>query len=102
MRREGITYCRICEAQCGLRVVSEADRVLRIEPDRSSVMNNLALTLAQRGCKQAALSVMQCALRHAPDDANLLLSYQEIKGFQPGAEVCKAFVCGSGEFAVSE
>ena len=70
-------------------------RALRLEPHRASLMNNLALTLARRGCKQAALSVMQCALKQAPEDANLLLSYQDIKGFQSGPEVCEAVTCGA-------
>ena len=65
-------------------------------------MNNLALTLAERGCKQRALSVMACALKYAPDDANLAVSHNEIKTFPAGAEACQPFVCRAGGTNVSE
>jgi len=85
---------------------SEAEQAyrqaLRIKPDRASIMNNLALTLAERGCKQTALSVMDCALKHAPHDANLATSYNEIKAFSPGSEGCQAFVCRAVGTAVNE
>ena len=85
---------------------SEAEQAYRqalgLKPDRASIMNNLALTLAERGCKQAALSVMECALNHAPDDANLVASYNEIKEFPPGPEACQQFVCGAARSTVSE
>jgi hypothetical protein len=64
-------------------------------------MNNLALTLAERGCKQTALSVMECALNHAPGDANLATSYREIKEFPPGPGGCQAFVCKAAGTAES-
>ncbi|MEA2078628.1 MAG: PA2778 family cysteine peptidase [Pseudomonadota bacterium] len=77
---------------------SEAEQAyrqaLRLKPDRASIMNNLALALTERGCKQTALSVMECAVEHAPDDANLAASYNEIKAFSPGAESCQRFFCG--------
>jgi tetratricopeptide (TPR) repeat protein len=68
-------------------------QALRLKPDQASIMNNLALALAERGCKQSALSVMACALNHAPDDANLAASYNEIKAFSPGSEICHQFAC---------
>jgi len=77
-------------------------QALRLKPDRASIMNNLALTLAERGCKQIALSVMECALNHAPDDANLVASYNEIKAFPPAPEACQQFVCRAAGTAVSE
>jgi len=84
---------------------SEAEQAyrqaLRLKPDRASIMNNLALTLAERGCKQTALSVMECALIHAPGDANLATSYREIKEFPPGPEGCQQFVCKAAGTAVS-
>jgi tetratricopeptide (TPR) repeat protein len=85
---------------------SEAEQAyrqaLRLKPDRASIMNNLALALAKRGCKQAALSVMDCASNHAPDDANLAASYNEIKAFSSGPEACPQFVCGARGAAVGE
>jgi len=85
---------------------SEAEQAyrqaLRLKPDRASIMNNLALTLAERGCRQTALSVMECALNHAPDDANLIASANEIKAFSPGLESCQQFVCGAVGTAVGE
>jgi tetratricopeptide (TPR) repeat protein len=77
-------------------------QALSLRPDQASLMNNLALTLAERGCKQSALSVMACALKHAPDDANLAASHKEIKAFPAGAEACQPFVCGAGGTRVSE
>ncbi len=32
---ERITYCRICEANCGMVAEVEGDRVVRMRPDRS-------------------------------------------------------------------
>jgi tetratricopeptide (TPR) repeat protein len=85
---------------------SEAEQAYRqalsLRPDQASLMNNLALTLAERGCKQRALSVMACALRHAPDDANLAASHNEIKAFPAGAEACQPFACRAGGTHVSE
>lgn len=85
---------------------SEAEQAyrqaLRIKPDRSSIMNNLALTLAERGCRQSALSVMECAFKHSPDDANLAVTYNEIKAFPHGPGSCQQFVCGTVETAVSQ
>jgi len=77
-------------------------QALRLKPDRVSIMNNLALTLAERGCRQTALSVMECALNRSPDDANLAASYNEIKAFSPGPEGCQQLVCGALGTAVSE
>lgn len=77
-------------------------QALSLRPDQASLMNNLALTLAKRGCKQSALSVMACALKHAPGDANLAASHNEIKAFPAGAEACQPFVCGAGGTQVSE
>ncbi|MGI9321196.1 MAG: PA2778 family cysteine peptidase, partial [Thiogranum sp.] len=89
------SHSRFSEAEQAYR------QALRVKPDRASIMNNLALTLAERGCKQAALSVMNCALKHAPDDANLAASYNEIKTFSPGPEGCQQFVCRTIGTAVS-
>jgi len=77
-------------------------QALRLKPDRASIMNNLALALAERGCKQIALSVMECALNHAPDDVNLAASYNEIKAFSAGSETCQQFVCRAVGTALRE
>ena len=45
--------------------------VTRLAPKDPDGWNNLAYTLLQRGCPQQALAAAQCALRLAPDDANL-------------------------------
>ena len=92
-----LTWAGAGNAAFALSRFSEAElayrRALRLEPDRASIMNNLALALAERGCRQAALSVMECALNHAPDDANLAASHHEIKAFSPGTVACQQFVC---------
>jgi tetratricopeptide (TPR) repeat protein len=92
-------------AAFSLSLFSEAEQAyrqaLRLKPDRASIMNNLALTLAERGCRQTALSVMECALNHAPDDVNLTTSHHEIKAFPPGPEGCQKFVCKAVGTAVS-
>ena len=36
--RTELTFCRICEATCGLRATIEGDRVVAIEPDRDHVV----------------------------------------------------------------
>ncbi|MGB5365547.1 MAG: molybdopterin-dependent oxidoreductase, partial [Polyangiales bacterium] len=36
--RTELTFCRICEATCGLRTTIEGDRVVAIEPDRDHVV----------------------------------------------------------------
>ena len=33
------TFCRICEAGCGLNVETEGERVLKITPDRDHVVS---------------------------------------------------------------
>ncbi|MGB5702577.1 MAG: molybdopterin-dependent oxidoreductase, partial [Polyangiales bacterium] len=35
--RTEYTFCRICEATCGLRATIEGDRVVALEPDREHV-----------------------------------------------------------------
>jgi tetratricopeptide (TPR) repeat protein len=90
------SHSRFSEAEQAYR------QALRLKPDRASVMNNLALALAERGCKQTALSVMECALKHTPDDANLAASYNEIKAFPPAPEACQQFVCRAAGTAISE
>ena len=77
---------------------SEAERAyrqaLRIQPDNASLMNNLALAQAKRGCRQMALAVVDCALQQVPDDANLAVTRKEIEALSAGTETCQAFVCG--------
>jgi tetratricopeptide (TPR) repeat protein len=68
-------------------------QALRIRPDSASIMNNLALAQAERGCKHTALSIMECALQRAPDDANLAATYSEIRALPEVRESCQQFVC---------
>jgi tetratricopeptide (TPR) repeat protein len=75
-------------------VAEEAYRqALRVRPDSASIMNNLALAQAERGCRHTALSIMECALQHAPDDANLAATYREIRALPEVPESCRQFVC---------
>ncbi|HHJ16083.1 MAG TPA: bacteriocin-processing peptidase family protein [Gammaproteobacteria bacterium] len=68
-------------------------RALSLQPGNVSVMNNLALALAARGCRQQAQSVLECALAQAPEDANLLLTRREINALKATAGVCEDFAC---------
>ncbi len=77
-------------------------QALRLAPSRSSIMNNMALTLAKRGCKQVAVSVMECALTHTPNNASLSASYDEIRAYSAGMQSCKPFPCPAVGAAVSD
>jgi len=68
-------------------------QALRVRPDSASIMNNLALAQAERGCRHSALSIMECALQHAPDDANLAATYREIRDLPEVGNSCRQFVC---------
>jgi tetratricopeptide (TPR) repeat protein len=68
-------------------------QALRVRPDSASIMNNLALAQAERGCRHTALSIMECALQRAPDDANLAATYREISALPEARESCRQFVC---------
>ncbi len=37
--RSQLTFCRICEATCGLRATIEGDRIVEVEPDRDHVVS---------------------------------------------------------------
>ncbi|MDT8452806.1 MAG: PA2778 family cysteine peptidase [Gammaproteobacteria bacterium] len=50
----------------------------RLEPKSSTGWNNLAYALHGYGCADQAKQALQCGLKTAPDDENLLDSWQEL------------------------
>lgn len=50
----------------------------RLEPESSIGWNNLAYALHGYGCNAQAKRALQCGLKMAPDDVNLLDSWQEL------------------------
>ena len=66
---------------------------LLLQPGNVSIMNNLALALAARGCRSQALSVLECALVQAPLEANLLMTRSEINALPATGVVCEDFAC---------
>ena len=69
-------------------------RALELRPGDPRLMNNLALALAQRGCRDQALAWIACALRQRPDDAGLLATRAEIRGLEASEVSCAAAACG--------
>ena len=50
MAEQKLTFCRICENQCGLKLTVEGDRIVHVEPDTEHVASrgfacNKGLTL---------------------------------------------------------
>ncbi|MFQ5643768.1 MAG: PA2778 family cysteine peptidase [Thiogranum sp.] len=78
---------RFVEAEAAYRAA------LSLQPDAPSIMNNLALTLAARGCRQAALAVLACAAGVAPANSVLAATFSEINSLPQGKGECSAFVC---------
>lgn len=74
---------------------AEADfrQALARSPENPLLMNNLAMTLAERGCRQAALAVIGCAQRQYPDDSLLNTTAAEIRQFAGGDAGCEAYRC---------
>lgn len=66
-------------------------------PQQAELWNNLAYTLAAERCVSEAVAAVQCALRLAPHDENIIDSEQEIRGQQTGkpfpSSVCAPLVC---------
>ena len=68
---------------------------LKSNPDSSIVWNNLSYSLAERGCIFDAKKAIECALKFAPTDQNILESKMEIFQYperQSGA-VCRSIDC---------
>jgi len=66
---------------------------LALQPGAAPIMNNLALALAARGCAQTALTILDCAIRGAPENTILEETFQEINMLKKEAGPCRGFVC---------
>ena len=81
------TLERFADAEAAYR------EALSLQPDTVLIMNNLALALAAQGCTQAALAVLECAVRGAPANTVLEETLLEINGLTQGAGGCQGFSC---------
>jgi len=66
---------------------------LSLQPDTTPIMNNLAVTLAAQGCTQAALAVLECAIRGAPANTILEKTVLEINELTQRTGGCQGFAC---------
>jgi len=66
---------------------------LALQPGAAPIMNNLALALAARGCTQIALTVLDCAVRGAPENTILEETFLEINMLKKETGSCRRFVC---------
>jgi tetratricopeptide (TPR) repeat protein len=78
---------RLDEAETAYR------QALRLNPGAASIMNNLALALAGRGCRQTALAAIECAIGRAPDNPVFAASRDEIRATTAGQADCVDFAC---------
>lgn len=62
------------------QAVSAFHTASQIDPESITSWNNLAYALHAYGCAAQAQQALQCALKIAPDDKNLLDSSQELSG----------------------
>lgn len=69
-------------------------RVIQQEPKDGSAWNNMAYALAGGGCRQAAVSAVQCANLLEPTDYNIKQSLSEISAMDKNhGESCQVLSC---------
>lgn len=68
-------------------------RALALDAGNVLLMNNLAAVLGEQGCREVAMSVVNCALRRQPKHPVLEVTAEEIRRSTARPNDCRSFSC---------
>ena len=63
VEREQATFCRICEATCGMRVRVRENRIVAIEPDREHVTSRGYACIKAHASPRCSTAPIACSIR---------------------------------------